>query len=262
MAEQPIGFTDGAGYERLMGIWSRAAGERFLDWLSPRPNLRWIDIGCGNGAFTELIAERCAPAEIHGIDPSPAQLSFARTRPALHAVHFHDGNAMALPFPDNRFDVAIMALVIFFVPDPVQGVAEMTRVVAPGGTVASYAWDLPGGGFPLEDIQAELRAMGIPTRHPPGAEVSRMDALLSLWKNAGLEAVETTEIVVQRTFTDFEDLWTTSLLGSSTGAAVAAMTADDVNRLRMRLRARLPADSAGRITHAARANAVKGRVRS
>ncbi|WP_210253792.1 methyltransferase domain-containing protein [Bradyrhizobium sp. S69] len=55
---------------------------------------------------------------------------------------------MAPPLPDTRFDAAIMALVIFFVPDPAKGIAEMVRVVAPGGTVAAYAWDIMGGGFP------------------------------------------------------------------------------------------------------------------
>jgi trans-aconitate methyltransferase len=53
-----------------MGTWSRLAGEIFIDWLTPRSDLRWIDIGCGNGAFTELLIERCAPTEVQGIDPS------------------------------------------------------------------------------------------------------------------------------------------------------------------------------------------------
>lgn len=260
MAGQPIRFTDGAGYERLMGIWSRAAGERFLDWLSPRPNLRWIDIGCGNGAFTELIAERCAPAEIQGIDPSPALLDFARTRPTLRSAQFREGEATALPFPDRTFDAAVMALVIFFVPDPAKGVAEMARVVRPGGTVAAYAWDMPGGGFPLEPIQAEMRAMGIFPLRPPSADASRIEALRDLWTCAGLETVETTQIAVQRTFVDFDDVWTTYLLSPSTGATVAAMEPDDMERLKNKLRARLPASADGRITYAGRANAVKGRV--
>jgi ubiquinone/menaquinone biosynthesis C-methylase UbiE len=50
-------------------------------------------------------------------------------------AEFRQGDAMALPFPDNSFDLAVMALVIFFVPDPAKGVAEMVRVVSPGGTV-------------------------------------------------------------------------------------------------------------------------------
>ena len=81
MAEPQIRFDDGAGYERMMGKWSRLAGEVFLDWLKPPSGLRWIDVGCGNGAFTELLAERCAPAEIQGVDPSEAQLAFCALAP-------------------------------------------------------------------------------------------------------------------------------------------------------------------------------------
>ncbi len=79
MAETQIRFDDGAAYERMMGIRSQLAGNIFLDWLAPRSGLRWIDIGCGNGAFTELLVERCAPAEVQGVDPSEAQLAFAHT---------------------------------------------------------------------------------------------------------------------------------------------------------------------------------------
>jgi ubiquinone/menaquinone biosynthesis C-methylase UbiE len=68
-------FAFGGLYERMMGAWSRLAGEIFLDWIAPRPGLRWIDGGCGNGAFTELVVERCAPAEVHGIDPSEGSSS-------------------------------------------------------------------------------------------------------------------------------------------------------------------------------------------
>ena len=81
MVEQAIHFNDGDVYERTMGVWSRLAGELFLDWLNPRPGMRWIDVGCGSGAFTELLVQRCTPAEALGIDPSEAQLAFARTRP-------------------------------------------------------------------------------------------------------------------------------------------------------------------------------------
>src|SRR5438552_10368690 len=148
MAEQQIRFDDGAAYERMMGTWSRLAGDIFLDWLAPRPGLRWIDIGCGSGAFSELLVERCAPAEVQGIDPSEAQLGFARTRPAARLARFRQGDAMALPCPDGSFDAAVMALVIFFVPEPAKGVAEMVRVVAPGGTIAAYGWEFEGNGRP------------------------------------------------------------------------------------------------------------------
>jgi len=261
MAEQKIRFDDGAAYERYMGNWSRLAGEMFLNWLAPPPGLRWIDIGCGNGAFTELLVERCAPAEVQGIDPSEGQLAFARTRPAARVAEFRQGDAMALLFSEHRFDAAVMALVIFFVPDPAKGVAEMARVVCPGGTVAAYAWDVLGSGFPMEPVQAEMRAMGLTPVLPPSVGASRMEALRDLWTGAGLDAIETREITVQRTFADFDDFWATSLLGASIRPMIAAMTSDDAELLKTRVRARLPADAAGRITYSARANAVKGRVR-
>ncbi len=260
MAEHQIRYDDGAAYERSMGNWSRLAGQKFLDWLAPLPGLRWIDIGCGNGAFTELLVERCAPAEVQGIDPSEAQLAFARARPAARMAEFRQGDAMALPFSADRFDVAVMALVIFFVPDPANGVAEMARVIGPDGTVATYAWDMLGGGFPVEPIRLEMRTMGVTLPLLPSVGASRMEALRDLWTGAGLDAVETREITVQRTFTDFDDFWTTNLLGASIRPTIAAMASGDVELLKTRVRARLPADAAGRITYSARANAIKGRV--
>src|SRR5215471_17776524 len=176
MPEAQIRYEDGAGYERYMGDWSRRVGAVFLDWLAPSPGLKWIDVGCGNGAFTQLLIERCAPAEVHGIDPSEGQLAFARARPQARMAQFGKGDAMALPFPDQRFDAAVMALVIFFVPDPVKGVAEMTRVVRPGGTVAAYVWDILEAGAPHEPVHAELRHMGMRPMLPPSAPVSRLAA--------------------------------------------------------------------------------------
>jgi SAM-dependent methyltransferase len=261
MAEDQIRFEDGAAYERMMGIWSRLAGEVFLDWLAPRSGLRWIDVGCGNGAFTQLIVDRCGPTEVHGIDPSEAQLAFAHSRPAARVAAFRRGDAMALPFPDDRFDAAVMALVIFFVPDPAKGVAEMARVVCPGGIVAAYAWDLAGGGFPNEAIQAELRAMGRTHPRPPSMDASRFEVLRDLWKGTGIEAIETREISVERTFKDFDEFWNISALAPSVSPTLSSMPAGDIEVLKSRVRPRVSADAVGRITCGARANAIKGRMR-
>jgi SAM-dependent methyltransferase len=261
MSTEPIRFDDGAAYERYMGRWSRLAGETFLDWLAPRPGLRWLDVGCGNGAFTEMIVGRCAPGVVHGIDPSEEQLAYARTRSALQGVaQFRAGDAMALPFPDDAFDAAVMPLVIFFVPEPAKGVAEMARVVGPGGTVAAYAWDLPGGGFPYDALWVEMRETGVEVSLPPSPDASRIDAMRNYWTGAGVEAVETREITVQRTFADFDDYWTTVLGGPSVGRQLAAMPPEELRSFQARMRAHLPADEAGRITCTGRANAVKGRV--
>lgn len=167
---------------------------------------------------------------------------------------------MAQPFPDDTFDAAVMPLVIFFVPEPAQGVAEMARVVRPGGAVTAYAWDLAGGGFPYESLREELRELGVTTPEPPNPDASRIEALRDLWTGAGLEAVETREITVQRTFADFADYWTTIHGGPSVGPSLAAMASEDLTLLKARMRTRLLADATGRITCSGRANAVKGWV--
>ena len=75
---------------------SRLAGDTFLRWLAPAPRRRWVDVGCGNGAFTEMLLARCAPLEVQGIDPSPEQLAFAREPPGLRAPA---GSASAMRWP-------------------------------------------------------------------------------------------------------------------------------------------------------------------
>ncbi|HYZ20635.1 MAG TPA: methyltransferase domain-containing protein [Rhodopila sp.] len=260
MAEEKISFDDGGAYERSMGVWSRLAGEIFLDWLAPPRGLRWLDVGCGSGAFTELIVERCAPAEAHGIDPSDAQLAFARTRPAAGVAEFRQGDAMALPYPDDRFDAAVMALVLFFVPDPDKGVAEMARVVRPGGVVAAYLWDFEAGGFPLAPIQTGLREMGRTPVLPPSVRVSGPDALRQVWVEAGLVDIESRSISVSRSFASFEEFWSVSTAGSSMRAVIERMAPTEVAELQSRVRAHLPADAAGRITYRSLASAIKERV--
>ncbi|MEI6829317.1 MAG: methyltransferase domain-containing protein [Synechococcaceae cyanobacterium ELA445] len=260
MTSEPIRFTDGAGYDRFMGVWSRLAGQDFLDWMTPQPGLRWLDVGCGNGAFTELIAEQCEPLTLVGIDPSEAQLTFARQHPLLQNAEFVNADAMALPFADAAFDLAVMPLVIFFVPEPAQGVAEMARVVAPGGTVAGYAWDMEGGGFPYRIVNETLNAVGRSTPMAPRPESSRLDVLRVLWASAGLGDIQTRVISVERTYTDFDDVWSTLLGGPSAGQALAAMNEEERSGFRELLRVRLQPAGSGSISLGARAHAIKGSV--
>ena len=133
LTEEPNLFRDGQAYERMMGRWSHLVGEKFLDWLDAPAGLRWIDVGCGNGAFTEVLIARCAPAAVMGIDPSDQQIAYARERQSVKLARFRVAHAQSLPFPDNSFDAAAMALVISFLTDPLTAAKEMARVVKPGG---------------------------------------------------------------------------------------------------------------------------------
>lgn len=262
MSEQPqIRFDDGAAYETYMGVWSRKVGEAFLAWLAPKPNLSWLDVGCGNGAFTALLAERTKPSSILGIDPSPAQLDFARTREGVSLARFEAGHAMELPAADARFDAAVMALVIAFVPEPAKGVSEMRRAVKPGGLVAAYMWDWPEG-FPFHHSHKIIEDRGLPAVPPPSWDASRRERMVELWQGAGLDGVEAREIVVERTFPDFETLWAITLTGPRVAMLAASLEPEVKAAIREELRQRLAAEEGKPVTLRARANAVQGRVPS
>lgn len=179
-------FSDGEAYERLMGRWSQPVGEAFLDWLDVPKGMRWLDVGCGNGAFTEVLVKRCAPASVAAIDPSEGQLAYARKRPTTTMVQFRQGDSQALPYADGSFDAVVMALVITFIPDAAKAIAEMARVVRPGGWVGTYMWDTIAGGLPISPLHAAMESLGLPRMAQPGAANSQRDAMQQFWEKAGL----------------------------------------------------------------------------
>jgi SAM-dependent methyltransferase len=263
MNETPNIWTDGEAYERFMGRWSRLAGEAFINWVGVPNGQRWIDVGCGNGAFTELLIARCAPAEVQGLDASEAQIAYARKRIPAQFAQFRTGDAQAMPFADAIFDAAVMALVISFLADPAKAVAEMARVVRPGGWVATYMWDVRGGGLPAEPIRATMQSMGITAPYPPGSEASRLGDMCGFCEGAGLTAIEARQIGIQLTYSDFDDFWTSNTaLASPTAKLARDLPPADQERLKTRLRERVPRDAQDRISYGASANAVKGRVPS
>jgi len=254
-------FTDGSAYERLMGRWSRLAGSAFIDWLALPAGLRWLDVGCGNGAFTEELIAKAAPAAVSAIDPSAGQLDFARTRAGVALAEFRQGDAQALPFGDDQFDVAVMALVIAFLPDPAKAVAEMARVVRPGGWIATYMWDGAGGGSPLAPLTAAARSLGMVSPGAPSPEASGLDAMRGYWTGAGLDAITTTVLRIPVVHDSFDAFWeANSLPVGPGGQMIERLSQADRERLRERLREHLTIGADGRIAYEARANAVKGRV--
>ena len=260
MSDRQIRFDDGAGYEQMMGKWSRIAGEVFLDWVRPARGLKWVDVGCGNGAFTELLVDRCAPQSVRGIDVSEAQLAYARTRHTAGVAAFQLASAMELPFDDDSTDAAVMALVLFFVPEPVVGLAEMVRVVRPGGLVTAYAWDIEGGGLPMEKVFSSMREHGLSPTLPPSVSAANIDAMRALWKGAGLQQVDTSQIRIRRRFADFEEFWQACLLGGGTRSALENLPEVELRAIKESSRAKACGQGSDGLWVDAWANAVKGVV--
>lgn len=261
MSDAPNMFSDGGAYEKMMGRWSRIVGASFLDWLAPANGQRWLDAGCGNGAFTEEIIARTAPASVDAVDPAEGQIAFARTRPAAQHAKFAIGDAQSLAFADDSFDVAIMALVIAFLPQPERAAAEMRRVVRPGGLVATYMWDIEGTGTPLTPMADALTAMGLTPGVVPNAPASGLEAMRGFWQGAGLLDVETKVIGLTVRHASLDAFWDSNFVAvGPMGAMLSRMGSGEQQQLRAHLAEKLPISADGSIAYERFVNAVKGRV--
>jgi len=104
---------------------------------------RVLEIACGTGISTQYLSESLDPeTEIVATDLNDAMWAYAREkRGGLRNVTFEQADAQHLPFKDASFDAAICQFGIMFVPDKALAMAEMARVVRPGGLVAFNVWD-------------------------------------------------------------------------------------------------------------------------
>lgn len=263
MIETRIAFEDGDAYDRYMGRWSRAIGEKFLAWLNPPPNRHWLDVGCGTGAFTALVLATAAPEKIIGIDPSPAQVEHARRTVIAPQVEFRAASASELPFDTGAFGVVASALVIHFFPDRAKAFREMLRVTSPGGIITGYTWrksstilDAPYGPLARGVIEVAGDVMTSPV-----VPEAMPDGLRASLAAAGYEDVDITTIEASQTFRDFADYWTsqTATFPHAVARSVASLSDRDRERLRDLLRTALPPAADGTITYSSRAVAFKAR---
>jgi len=257
-------WASGDAYEAYVGRWSRLVAYEFLAWLAVPAGRNWLDVGCGTGELTRVILDRCRPTEVTGIDPSRPFLALAVERRLDRQTEFLEGDALALPFEDSRFDACVSGLVLNFVRVPERGVSEMARVTRPGGTVAAYVWDYAGK---MEMIRCFFDAAVAldPAAAAAADEGSRFpicnpEGLTALFTSAGLHEVATLAIDVPTHFRDFDDYWTPFLADISIAPAYTMSLSDRERRaLRKRLKASLPVKPDGSIRLMARAWAIKGR---
>lgn len=254
----------GDAYERYVGRWSRLVGREFLAWLEVSPGSSWLDVGCGTGALTGLILETAAPAAIEGIDPSDGFLAYARASTPDPRVRFTAGDALRLPVEAASRDAAVSGLVLNFVPDPARAVAEIARVLRPGGIAGIYVWDYGDGMQFMRrfwDTAAELDSAA--SARDEGRRfdgVCRPEVLAGLCADAGFEDVQTRAVDIVTRFRDFDDFWSPFLGGQGAAPTYVASLGDRQRaQLRDRLRQVLPVAEDGSIALTARAWAVKGR---
>lgn len=246
-----------------MGRWSQRLARDFLSWLAPSSNLRWLDVCCGSGILSEAIVQRFAPARVNGLDASPHQIEFARAHRSSPATAFETGNAMALPFANASFDIAVCGLGLNFVPQPELALQEMRRVTVPDGVIAVYVWDYAEGARFLRtfwDVAAAVDPQASDYDQAHRFPMCNPDSLSKLFQDASLQEVAARALDIMTRFANFDDYWQPFLTGQGSAPNYLASRDESIgNAIRERLRESIPTDSSGAIELPARAWAVRER---
>ena len=255
-------WAAGTLYEPYVGRWSRLVAKELLRWLLLPPGKDWLDVGCGTGALTQTILEDRLPNSVMGIDPSAGFVEYAKGHIVSERVSFRIGDARALRIDSTSFDVVVSGLVLNFVPEPPLAVAEMVRVVRPGGIVAAYVWDYAGKMQLMRYFWDAATALDPAARDLDEGRrfpICLPSSLAKLFVAAGLQHVEVRNIDIATNFRDFDDYWS-PFLGGQGPAPSYAMSLSEERReaLRERIRSSLPIAENGSIPLVARAWAVRG----
>ena len=135
--------TYAMGYsEEFLRMLARRNAEGVAFHLLPhlRPGMKLLDFGCGPGTISVGLAKAVAPGELHGIDLEATQIDMARAAADAGGhgnASFRTGDVTRLPFEDETFDVAHCHAVLMHVPDLDAALAEVKRVLKPGGIIAA-----------------------------------------------------------------------------------------------------------------------------
>jgi SAM-dependent methyltransferase len=249
-------------YDRHVGRYGTELAAQLGAVAAVGPGQRVLDVGCGPGALTAVLAGLVGPTRVAAVDPSEPFAEACRAR--VPGADVRLGAAEDLPFADGSFDSVLSQLVVNFMTDPETGVAEMRRVARPGGVVASAVWDYAGGMTVLHTFWDAAIAID-PARAAPLHEGSRMrycgdGELAGLWEASGLSDVHAGGLTVSADYSSFEDLWQPFAAGvGPSGAYFAALDDTARNRLLAEWHGRLGSPS-GPFRLAARAWYAVGRA--
>jgi ubiquinone/menaquinone biosynthesis C-methylase UbiE len=231
MSRPPDTYTHGH-HESVLRSHKWRTAENSAAYLLPhlRPGMRLLDVGCGPGTITIDLARLVAPGQIIGLDRVEEPLESALTDAASAGVDnitFQTGDAYALPFDDDSFDVVHAHQVLQHLTDPVAALVEMRRVTRPGGLVA--ARDADYGAFtwwpPVPGLD-EWSALYHEVARSNGAEPDAGRRLLAWAHAAGFTDVTATASVWCFSSPADRQWWSQSWAGRVTGSDFAVQARD------------------------------------
>ena len=173
-----------ASYDRQIAFWERRLFDGDREWIGERARGRVLEVAIGTGRSLEHYG---ADVTLTGVELSPAMLELARDRAAELGRHVElvEGDAEALPVPDTAYDTVVCALGLCTIPDPARAIAEMHRVLVPGGQLLLLD-HVASTSRPVRALQWLVERVTVPTA---GEHFTRRQ--LPLVEAAGFEVVET-----------------------------------------------------------------------
>jgi SAM-dependent methyltransferase len=176
----------------IFGAWAPLVVEA----ASLRPGERVLDVACGTGVVAREAAARVgANGTVVGLDLNPGMLAVARALPPGSGapVEWREGDAAALPFPDAAFDVALCQFGLQYVPDRPAALAEMRRVLVPGGRLALLIWrsieESPGFALLAEALERHVGAPAAAIMRAP-FDLAEPDEVRGLIAGTGFRDVD------------------------------------------------------------------------
>jgi ubiquinone/menaquinone biosynthesis C-methylase UbiE len=256
-------WDSGNNYECFMGRWSKLMALEFLRWLNLPHNLRWLDIGCGTGALSEMIYKHSKPSQLTCIDPTADFL--AQTKEKLNnRGEFFVGSANDIPKEDNSVDVVVSGLALNFFPELDSALTEMKRISIPGGLIAAYVWDYSDRMDLLRYFWDAVMLMDPNSRELDEGirfPICNLDNLNNTFEKASLKEVEVTKLDIATRFEDFNDYWNPFLGGQGPAPGyLASLSKQSQEILKKEIYNNLPIEPDGSIELLCRAFAVKGKL--
>jgi SAM-dependent methyltransferase len=221
-------------YDRLTGQVTRRLVEALLEAAAVGAETRVLDVATGPGHLAGAAAARGAVAT--GVDIAEGMLAVAAERhPGVAFLH---ADAESLPFADASFDAVVGAFVLNHLPHPEAALAELARVLAPGGRAALCVWEGPPRSRLVSLLGDAVRAAGIEPAGevPPGPNPFGLAAdaeFAAVLRTAGLDEVRVDTIELEHRGDDADELWG-GLLGGSVRGAALVEAQDEATRARVR----------------------------
>lgn len=237
-------FTDTAlpeRYERLLGPALFAPwAEVLLDSVGIAPGMHVLDVAAGTGIVSRAAARRAGPTgRVVAADISPAMIAFHEGHPAEDGaapIETAVASATELPRSDGEFDAVVCQQGMPFFPDRPGAVAEMRRVLRPGGVVGIAVWTPDHDVVPFGPMHAAMQELGVPSPFPDaydtGSFVLSAEEVATLLRNAGFGDVDSREVELVTHWLSVDAL-VTAVHGTPFGAVMDGLdrpTQDEARR--------------------------------